>query len=68
MRDRERLPLAWRYAKPDEGADPALSIIYALGMFPIQLNVKHHGQEAAQSGFILIKFELIVLLRLGQIG
>ena len=36
----------------------------ALHMLPIQLNLKHHRQEAAQSGFILVQSEWIILLRL----
>ena len=51
---RQQQPCARRYAKPDVGADSALSIIYTLGMLPMQLNVKHHGQEAAQSGSVWI--------------
>ena len=41
-----------------------MSIIKALGMVLTQLNVKHHGKEAALSGFILVQSELISLLRL----
>ena len=47
-------------AKPDIGANTALSIIYASQMLPIQLHVRNHGQEVVQSGINLVQFKLIL--------
>ena len=39
----------------------------ALSMLSIQLNEKHHKQEAAQSGCFVVQSDLIVLLDLADL-
>ena len=42
---------------------PKKAIYHLKDKIGLELNVKRHGQEAAQSGLILVQFELIFLLR-----
>ena len=59
----QRQPCVRLIAKLDVRSDSALSIIYALEMLLLQLNVKHRGQEAAQSGqsgLVLVQPVLII--------